>query len=388
MDSFSTALKIIEKLQQNGGVAYIAGGAVRDFLMGLQPSDIDIVTSLPIDAIRPLFKKTIEVGVQFGIIIVVEDNHKFEIATFRTDLEYKDGRRPTIIMQSSPEEDAKRRDFTINGMFLDPLTNETLDYVGGKEDLKERVIRAIGNPHDRFREDRLRMIRAIRYAAKFEFSIDPLTQEAIKEHAPTLLPAVSFERILQEFDKMHKDGNLKKALTTMHRLGLLATLFPPLKETDTLSLEALEKPENVPVVLQLKALLEHVCDEERFRWIQRLKFSQKDLDLLLFSDALLVKLEKENLQQRLHLYASPFFEDASYLLPKEARQYCLDELQIYNEQINRIKGKKPLVTAQDLIEKGISPGPHLGAYLKKAEEIAITHKLENKKEILDRLFPS
>ena len=177
MDSFSTALKIIEKLQQNGGVAYIAGGAVRDFLMGLQPSDIDIVTSLTVDAIRPLFKKTIEVGIQFGIIIVVEDNHKFEIATFRTDLEYKDGRRPTIIMQSSPEEDAKRRDFTINGMFLDPLTNETLDYVGGKEDLKERVIRAIGNPHDRFREDRLRMIRAIRYAAKFEFSIDPLTQE-------------------------------------------------------------------------------------------------------------------------------------------------------------------------------------------------------------------
>ena len=388
MDSFPIALKIIEKLQQNGGVTYIAGGAVRDFLMGLQPSDIDIVTSLPVDAIRPLFKKTIEVGIQFGIIIVVEDNHKFEIATFRTDLEYKDGRRPTIIMQSSPEEDAKRRDFTINGMFLNPLTNETLDYVGGKEDLKERVIRAIGNPHDRFREDRLRMIRAIRYAARFEFSIDPLTQEAIKEHAPTLLPAVSFERILQEFDKIHKDGNLKKALTTMHRLGLLATLFPPLKETDTLALEALEKPENVPVVLQLKALLEHVGDEERFRWIQRLRFSQKDLDLLLFSDALLLKLEKENLQQRLHLYASPFFEDASFLLPKEARGYCLDELHIYNEQINRIKGKKPLVTAQDLIEKGLSPGPQIGAYLKKAEEIAITHKLDDKKEILDRLFPT
>jgi len=388
MDSFPIALKIIEKLQQIGGVAYIAGGAVRDFLMGLQPSDIDIVTSLPVDAIRPLFKKTIEVGIQFGIIIVVEDNHKFEIATFRTDLEYKDGRRPTIIMQSSPEEDAKRRDFTINGMFLNPLTNETLDYVGGKEDLKERVIRAIGNPHDRFREDRLRMIRAIRYAARFEFSIDPLTQEAIKEHAPTLLPAVSFERILQEFDKIHKDGNLKKALTTMHRLGLLATLFPPLKETDTLALEALEKPENVPVVLQLKALLEHVCDEERFHWIQRLRFSQKDLDLLLFSDALLLKLEKGNLQQRLHLYASPFFEDASFLLPKEARGYCLDELQIYNEQINRIKGKKPLVTAQDLIEKGLSPGPQGGAYLKKAEEIAITHKLDDKKEILDRLFPT
>jgi poly(A) polymerase len=386
MDSFQTALKIIEKIHQNGGIAYIAGGAVRDFLMGGVPNDIDIVTSLSIDSLRPLFQKTIEVGVQFGILVVIENSHKFEIATFRTESEYKDGRRPTIILEGSPEEDAKRRDFTINGMFLDPITNETIDFVGGKEDLKEKVIRAIGNPHDRFQEDRLRMIRAIRYAARFSFSIDPMTQEAIKEHAPTLLPAVSFERILQELEKMHKDGNLRTALVEMHRLGLLSALFPPLSEISTLSLESLQKPEKLPVILQLKALLGHLTDNERFEWLLRLKFSQKEIDLLNFSDRLAITLEKASLQERLHLYASPFFESASILLPGELISFANDELKIYKEEIERIQDKKPLVTAKDLLEKGIKAGPDMGKYLKKAEEIAISHKLNDKKQILKRLF--
>ena len=386
MDAITTALKIIEKIHQNGGVAYIAGGAVRDFLMGVPASDIDIVTSLTIESLRPLFKKTIEVGVQFGILVVIENNHKFEIATFRTESGYSDGRRPTIINEGSPEEDAKRRDFSINGMFLDLLTNEVIDFVGGKEDLKEKVIRAIGNPHDRFREDRLRMIRAIRYASRFSFSIDPLTQEAIKEHAPTLLPAVSFERILQEFEKIHNDGNLKTGLVDMHRLGLLSTIFPPLSEISTLYLESLLQTEKLPVILHLKALLGHLTEKERFSWLFRLKFSQKDLDLLAFSDNLALKLEKAQLQERLHLYSSPFFESSSILLPADQRNCAIDELGIYHDEIARIQEKKPLVSSKDLFERGIKAGPEMGRYLKKAEEIAITHKLKNKKEILHRLF--
>ncbi|MBM3195037.1 MAG: CCA tRNA nucleotidyltransferase [Chlamydiae bacterium] len=386
MDVFQTALKILEKIRQTGGTAYIAGGAVRDLLMGTSPNDIDIVTSLSVDALRPLFKKTIEVGVQFGILVVVEEGNRFEIASFRTEAEYKDGRRPEIILEGTPEEDAKRRDFTINGMFLDPFTNETIDFVGGKEDLKEKKIRAIGNPHDRFREDRLRMIRAIRYASRFQFHIDPATQEAIKEHAPTLLPAVSFERILQELEKMHGDKNLCHALIEMQRLGLLQVIFPPLENMTTDTILSLRQIQTAPVILQLKSLLDFLPQQERFEWIKRLKFSQKDLDLLLFSDELLTHIESSTLQQRVHLYASPHFESASLLLPQDAHHFTLDERKIYLEQIERIQKKKPIVTAQDLLERGIKAGPEMGLLLKEAENIALQHKLQDKQEILKRLF--
>ncbi|NDD59605.1 MAG: CCA tRNA nucleotidyltransferase, partial [Chlamydiae bacterium] len=276
--------------------------------------------------------------------------------------------------------------FTINGMFLDPFTNETIDFVGGKEDLKEKKIRAIGNPHDRFQEDRLRMIRAIRYASRFQFHIDPATQEAIKEHAPTLLPAVSFERILQELEKMHGDGNLCHALIEMQRLGLLEVIFPPLKNMPADTIQILNKIRSSPVILQLKSLLDFLPQYERFEWLKRLKFSQKDLDLLLFSDELLAGIERKGLQQRIHLYASPHFQPASLLLPSDAYHFAMDELKIYVEQIERIQKKKPIVTAQDLLEKGIIAGPKMGALLREAENIAIQHKLLDKQEILRRLF--
>ncbi|MFZ4773410.1 MAG: CCA tRNA nucleotidyltransferase, partial [Chlamydiia bacterium] len=387
MEAFQIALKILDRLRSAGGIAYICGGAVRDLLLGHSPNDIDIVTSLEIETIRPLFKKTIEVGVQFGIIVVVEEGHHFEIATFRTELDYKDGRRPSQIFFGSPEEDAKRRDFTINGMFLDPFTNEIIDFVGGKEDLKEKKIRAIGNPHDRFQDDRLRMIRAIRYAARFQFQIDPFTQDAIKEHAPTLLPSVSFERILQEIEKMHLDKNLPHALIEMHRLGLLQVIFPPLKEVSTLIIESEETSPDLPVILQLKVLLEHISDAERFSWLERLKFSQKDLELLVYSDRLLYVLESSDIQKRVHAYASPHFEAASLLLPKEVLHFALDEIKIYADAISRIVQKKPLVTASDLIARGIEKGPTMGTYLRKAEQIALTHQLTDKEAILNLLFP-
>ncbi len=388
MDPFPVAMKILEKLEKAGGIAYIAGGAVRDFLMGRTPYDIDIATSLNVDTIRPLFDKTIEVGVQFGIIVVVEEGHQFEIATFRTDGNYLDGRRPESVLKGSAEEDAKRRDFTINGMFFNPFTEETIDFVGGKEDLKAKVIRAIGNPHDRFREDRLRMIRAIRYAARFEFAIDPLTQEAIKEHAPTLLPSVSFERILQEMEKMDLDGTLFHGLIEMHRLGLLQTIFPPLAKIDTLSLQARQKPKNIPLILQLKIFLEFLSDKDRFAWLERLKFSQKELELLTFSDRLFSILESPDLQKRVHAYASPHFEKSAPLLPVDHLHFAQDEQNIYKEAIDRIRQKKPLVTANDLLAHGIEKGPQMGQALKKAEEIALTHNLHSKDEVLRRLFPN
>ena len=144
------AKTIVEKLKANGHTAYFAGGWVRDFLLQRPSDDIDIATSASVEEIQSIFPKTIPVGISFGIVIVVEKGHQFEVATFRQDKGYADGRRPTHIDKATPEEDAKRRDFTINGMFYDPTTEEVFDYVGGKDDLKKGIIKAIGDPHERF----------------------------------------------------------------------------------------------------------------------------------------------------------------------------------------------------------------------------------------------
>lgn len=173
MSMLQFATSVVQRLVDAGFTAYFAGGWVRDFLMQRPSDDIDIATSATVDEVQALFPKTVPVGVAFGILLVIEGGHPFEVATFRKDRGYTDGRRPTGIDPATPEEDAKRRDFTINGMFYDPLKKQLFDYVGGQQDIKNKLIRAIGNPHDRFLEDRLRMMRAVRYATRFDFPIEP-----------------------------------------------------------------------------------------------------------------------------------------------------------------------------------------------------------------------
>src|SRR3984885_11348242 len=191
MPAQKDAIAVVKKLSEAGHIAYFAGGWVRDFLMQHPSDDIDIATSATVEEVQSLFSKTIPVGSAFGIIIVVEGTHQFEVATFRKEFGYFDGRRPTRVERATPEEDALRRDFTINGMFWDPLEKKLYDYVGGQEDLHQGLIRAIGNPHERFYEDRLRMMRAVRYATRFHFPIEAKTYEAIRDHAHALLPSVA-----------------------------------------------------------------------------------------------------------------------------------------------------------------------------------------------------
>ena len=162
MEEHPQARYIVDTLAKAGFVAYYAGGWVRDFLLGHPSDDIDIATNAPPETIQALFPKTVPIGIAFGIVLVIVEGHPYEVATFRNDLEYQDGRRPLRIEFTTAEEDAKRRDFTINGMFYDPLQKTVLDFVGGQQDLQKQLVRAIGNPHARIAEDRLRMIRAIR----------------------------------------------------------------------------------------------------------------------------------------------------------------------------------------------------------------------------------
>jgi len=238
MNYYNAAKKIVETLSSKGFIAYFAGGWVRDHLLGRNADDIDIATNATVDEIMALFPKTIPVGINFSILIVVQDGVHAEVATFRKESDYEDGRRPNRIIHCGPEEDAKRRDFTINGMFFDPLTEKIYDFVGGKIDLEKKIIRAIGDPHHRFFEDRLRMIRACRYSARFGFPIEEQTQKAIISHASELFPAVAIERVYDEFKKMVREHHLFDGLLLMHKFGLLNVIF---KGLPLLSHEKLEK---------------------------------------------------------------------------------------------------------------------------------------------------
>jgi poly(A) polymerase len=214
------AVAIVRRLRDAGHVAYFAGGCVRDMLLGLEPKDYDVATDAPPERVRQLFSSTQAVGAAFGVILVRQRKSQSEVATFRTDLAYKDGRRPEGVVFTTAEEDAKRRDFTINGMFFDPIENRVIDYVGGQGDLKNRVLRAIGEPNHRFEEDHLRLLRAVRFAARFNLEIEPTTADAIRRHAEQL-KRISPERIAEELRLMLTGATRVKAYRLLWEFGLI-----------------------------------------------------------------------------------------------------------------------------------------------------------------------
>ena len=181
-----TARKVAAHLREQGHIAYFAGGCVRDMVRGLTPKDFDIATDARPETVQKLFPRTYAVGAHFGVIIVLENGFQFEVATFRSDDAYIDGRHPSAVHFSSPEEDAKRRDFTINGMFYDPVADEVIDLVGGRADIAAKLVRAIGDPAKRFAEDRLRMLRAVRFATVLDYEIDKETWDALVANAASI----------------------------------------------------------------------------------------------------------------------------------------------------------------------------------------------------------
>lgn len=220
----AAALRIIRTLHDAGHTALLAGGCVRDMLMKRRPADFDVATSAKPPEVIGLFRRTQKVGVQFGVVIVGVGPHWVEVATFRSDLDYADGRRPTGVHFSDPRNDALRRDFTINGMFYDPLKREVIDYVGGERDIRAGVIRAIGDPPQRFAEDHLRMLRAVRFAAKLGFTIERATRDAIAQHAERIA-RVSPERICDELGRVLNHGSRAFGWHETVALGLLPFLW-------------------------------------------------------------------------------------------------------------------------------------------------------------------
>ncbi len=231
------AIHVVRELRRCGFQAYLAGGCVRDMLLGLQPTDYDVTTDATPNEVMRIFPETYAVGAQFGVVLVpipkegdgaaLEHRHPIEVATFRSDGVYSDGRHPDQVQYSkSPEEDVQRRDFTINGLLMDPLDGDrVLDFVGGRADLSAGVVRAIGDPERRFLEDKLRMLRAVRFAARFGYAIDSPTFAAIQKLSPTI-DQVSRERVRDELTKMLTEGHARRAFELLDRTGLLKEVLP------------------------------------------------------------------------------------------------------------------------------------------------------------------
>lgn len=219
------AEEVCRRLHEAGYEALFAGGCVRDLTLGLDPIDFDIATSARPDDVAALFPRTVPVGAHFGVTLVVMEKASFEVTTFRSDGDYLDHRRPSQVTFSDARGDAARRDFTINGMFLDPRSGDLIDYVDGQKDLAAGVVRAIGDPEERFREDRLRMMRAVRFSARFRATIEPATFAAVQASAPQILD-IAWERIGDELRKILADGEAARALTLLDQTGLLERILP------------------------------------------------------------------------------------------------------------------------------------------------------------------
>jgi poly(A) polymerase len=232
------AVAICAKLRDAGFAAYLAGGCVRDRVLGVPAKDYDIATDARPEVVQRLFAHTIAVGARFGVIMVIIDGESFEVATFRADAAYVDGRRPSSVSYGTIEEDVRRRDFTIGGMYFDPADGKVIDLVGGLRDLRAGVIRAIGDPGERFREDHLRLLRAVRFAARLDFTIDPATWSAIQRDAPSI-SRISAERVGEEIVMIMTEGGAARGLDLLVASGLAQVIMP-----EVLDLKGCEQPAN------------------------------------------------------------------------------------------------------------------------------------------------
>lgn len=411
------ATDVVRRLREAGYVALFAGGCVRDLLLNRPAKDYDVATTATPDQVRQLFgqRRTLAVGASFGVIIVLgppRTGVQVEVATFRREGDYSDGRRPDHVEFCSPEEDARRRDFTINGMFYDPVDSRVLDYVGGERDLGAGLIRAIGEPHDRMREDKLRMLRAIRFAATLDFQLDRTTFDAVRDMADQLT-VVSAERIAQELKKMLVDGHRRRAMTLCLEAGLLDVVFPEFtKPADDVggtiatgdapptpsagfehALQMLHLLQEPHFELALAALLHALPAEPTVRAIcLRLKLSNEEKDrvtwLVAQQDALR-EAASFSLAKLKRALSHPYHADQLRLLHVKLLAGGIDPQPVLfcEEFLTRTPLEEinppPFVTGDDLIRLGLTPGPQFKALLDRIRDAQLNGELLTKAEALN-----
>ncbi len=448
LQSFATS--IVRALHDRGHQAYLVGGCVRDLLLGHEPADYDVATDATPQQVMEIFPQTFAVGAQFGVVLVPlpkagsgesatgsgEKVPVVEVATFRSDVGYSDGRHPDEVRFSKdPQEDVRRRDFTINGLLLDPLKNEVLDYVGGREDLKAGVVRTIGEPEHRFAEDKLRMLRAVRFAARFEYRIDPATLAAIRRLAAQI-HQVSRERVREELTKMLTEGHARRAFEMLDESSLLKEVLPEISamkgveqppqfhpEGDVFvhTMLLLEKlPADCSRTLAWGALLHDVGKPPTFRVApdrirfdghvevgvkmaaeicRRLRFSNDDTEQILalvqnhMRFGVVQQMKESTLKKLLRL---PGFDEHLEL----HRIDCLSShglLEAYDYAWQRSRTlspeairPQPLITGQDLIEAGYEPGPRFKEILGTVEDAQLEGRLISREDAMGfvrREFP-
>ena len=448
MKEFATS--VVETLRGSGFQAYLAGGCVRDLLLGRKPKDYDVATDATPRQVMDVFPETYAVGEQFGVVLVpapenaraaasehgVAKSHAIEVATFRSDIGYSDGRHPDEVRFSrDPREDAARRDFTINGMMLDPVSGEVLDYVGGRNDLASGIIRAIGDPERRFAEDKLRMLRAVRFAARFKYSIDPATFASMRNLADQIR-VVSRERVRDELTRMLTEGHGRRAFLLLDESGLLREVLPEISamksveqppeyhpEGDVfvhtlLLLENLPSP--CPATLAWGALLHDVGKPATFRVApdrirfdghvevgvkmaeeicRRLRFSNDDTEQILalvdnhMRFGHVSRMKESTLKKFLRM---PAFDEHLAL----HRADCLAShrnlatyeflLQKRAEIPPETMRPSPLVTGDDLIAAGHVPGPKFREILNAVEDVQLEGRILSRDAALEfvrREFP-
>lgn len=421
------ALEIVKRLTGQGFLAYFAGGCVRDLVMKKPAMDYDIATTAKPDEIEALFPKCVAVGKQFGVIIVVIEKKHFEVATFRREGVYQDGRHPEHVAFTTPEEDAKRRDFTVNGLFFDPLKKKIIDYVGGKDDIQKKIIRTIGDPHERFHEDRLRLLRAIRFAANLGFKIESKTWAAIKELGREI-HSVSRERIRDELVKMFTRPNAGMGLELLSESGLLKEVLPEIERMKGVEQPPEFHPEG-DVFVHTKMLLDQLQDPspvlafgallhdvgkpstfsregEKIRFynhskigaemtreiLTRLRFSNREIDGVISCVENHMKFANVK-EMRLGKLKQFIVRDT---FPTELELHRIDclashgKLDLYRFLKQRVKAfekeelkPKRILTGDDLIELGIKPGPAMKEILAEAYALQLEGKIEDRKQGLE-----
>jgi poly(A) polymerase len=380
MTNKQAAIRVIKRLHSKGFEGLLAGGCVRDMLLGRPANDYDVATdALPAEIIR-LFKRTIKIGAQFGVVVVLMNEARVEVATFRSETDYLDGRHPEAVKFVSASEDASRRDFTINGMFFDPLKKEVIDYVDGQADLEKKVVRTIGEPAERFAEDHLRMLRAVRFSTQLGFSIEPKTWSAVCKGAENI-GKISGERIAMELEAILVNPNRSLGASMLIKSGLAEAIFPGFDgKRAQFAISVLSKlRRKVNFALALSCLFADCPAKFALEKCVILRLSRnqnKHIKFLLTNRGKL--LEEEMSLARLKKIASaPYFGDLYELQRAIQKAGCGGEkaLAPLVKLSRRLKAlgdvelkPKPLLNGHELIGLGAAPGPGLGQL---AEEMYI-----------------
>jgi len=383
MTNKEAAIKIIKRLRRSSFEALLAGGCVRDMLLRRAASDYDVTTNARPEDVIKIFKRTLKVGAKFGVVIVLIGDRQVEVATFRTETGYADGRHPAKVKFTGATEDASRRDFTINGIFYDPLKREVIDYVNGQADLKKKLIRTIGRPAERFGEDYLRMLRAVRFSTQLGFAIEPRTFSAICSNAKNI-SKISGERIATELEAILVSPNRSAGVSLLAESGLAETIFPGmLSEQVKMAIKVLSqlrKKTDFPLVL---ACLFTGCPMElaieKCKVLKLSRSQTKHIKFLLENRGKLNN-EKMSLAELKKIVAEPYFWDLYELQRaiQRAERRSIAALVTLRRRIKALKGlelkPKPLLNGHDLIRLGAVPGPEVGQL---AEEMYIA-QLEEK----------